>query len=49
MKKIEYQAPSMEIVELKYSQALLMASTDEVIGGGAKEVDDDATADQPAR
>jgi len=33
MKKIEYQAPEMEVVELK-SQCVLLAGSDGEIGGG---------------
>ena len=45
MKKIEYQAPAMEVVDLKYTQPLLSASTGESTGGGAIEVPDDTPAD----
>ena len=45
MKKIEYQAPAMEVVDLKCAQPLLMGSTGESTGGGAVEVPDDAEAD----
>ena len=47
MKKIEYQAPAMEVVDLKYTQPLLTASanTGESTGGGAIEVPDDTVAD----
>lgn len=34
MKKIEYQAPEMEVVELKSQCALLQASGEEAGGGG---------------
>jgi hypothetical protein len=34
MKKIEYVAPEVEILELKYTQALLNASDEEVPGTG---------------
>ncbi len=34
MKKIEYVVPEMEILELKYSQALLNASDEQVPGTG---------------
>ena len=44
MKKIEYQAPAMEVVDLKYTQPLLSASTGEVIGGGASEAPDEEEA-----
>lgn len=33
MKKIEYVAPEMEILELKYTQALLNASDDQQAPG----------------
>lgn len=40
MKKIEYKAPEMEVIELKYSQALLNASDQETPGtGDAGELD----------
>lgn len=47
MKKIDYQAPEMEVVELKSQVSLLSASDPmgESTGGGAKLVDDDADAD----
>ena len=34
MKKIEYMAPEMEIVELKSNVTLLAGSTEEAGGGG---------------
>ena len=34
MKKIEYQAPEMEVIELKMHQALLTMSDTEVPGTG---------------
>ena len=34
MKKIEYQAPSMEIIKMKYQQALLDGSVGGNAGGG---------------
>jgi len=37
MKKIEYVAPEMDILELKYSQALLNASDQEAPGTGDPE------------
>lgn len=37
MKKIEYKAPEMEIIELKYNQALLNASDEETPGTGDAE------------
>ncbi len=37
MKKFEYQAPEMEVVELENSQALLQASNPEEGGGGSEE------------
>ena len=45
MKKIEYQAPEMEVVKINVQGALLQASTGESTGGGAIEVPGDATAD----
>jgi len=44
MKKIEYQAPAMEVVEIEVQGALLETSTGEVIGGGATEAPDDEEA-----
>lgn len=37
MKKIEYKAPEMEIIELKYNQALLNASDQTAPGTGDPE------------
>lgn len=34
MKKIEYKAPEMEVIELKYVQPLLAASDDEAPSTG---------------
>lgn len=34
MKKIEYQAPEMEVVEMKYNTALLADSEEQAGGGG---------------
>ena len=40
MKKIEYLAPEMEVVEMKYNK-ILMASGEEAGGGGSLEGGDD--------
>ena len=45
MKKIEYQAPEMEIIEIQIQDALLTVSTGESSGGGANLVSDDTEAD----
>ena len=41
MKKIEYQAPKMEVVNLKYTQALLSSSMGESTGGAGTGFGDD--------
>ena len=45
MKKIEYQAPEMEIFEMKVQNPLLDVSTGESTGGGANLVDGSTEAD----